>query len=88
LINSHHTSSARSSRTGATSLGDAAAVKLLWLAIINIEDKHARERAKRTSKPTTKGGLVEGRTTTRWRQALQALALALAHPNRISNQIN
>lgn len=30
---------------------DEAAVKLLWLAICNIEDKRARERAKERGKP-------------------------------------
>jgi hypothetical protein len=43
-------------------------VKLLWLAICNIEDKRAS------------GRLVEGQVTTNW----QALAqLALAYPDRI-----
>ena len=58
---------------------DAAAVKLGWLAICNIEDKRARERAKDkglpASKRRAKGKLVEGAVTTAWKKALQQLAL-------------
>jgi transposase-like protein len=41
--------------------GDDAVIKLLWLAIINIEDKRARERAARrdqagASAPTSPAG--------------------------------
>lgn len=64
---------------------DAAAVKLLWLAICNIEDKRAREREKERGKPSNKrkaaGRLVEGQITTNWKQALAQLALA--YPDRI-----
>ena len=60
---------------------DEAAVKLLWLAICNIEDKRARQRQKeqekgRTSKSATTGRLIEGAVTTNWKQALQQLPLA------------
>ena len=65
---------------------DAAAVKLLWLAICNIEDKRARERAKERGLPSDQrkasGRLVEGQFTTNWKQALEQLALA--HPDRIN----
>jgi putative transposase len=65
---------------------DAAVVKLLWLAICNIEDKRARERAKERGIPATQrrapGRLVEGQITTNWKQALEQLALA--YPDRIN----
>ena len=64
---------------------DAAAVKLLWLSICNIEDKRAREREKERGKPAherkSPGRLVEGQITTNWKQALAQLALA--YPDRI-----
>src|SRR5207302_7421516 len=64
---------------------DAAAVKLLWLAICNIEDKRARDRAKERGLPGPQrkaaGRLVEGQVTTNWKQALEQLALI--HPDRI-----
>jgi transposase-like protein len=65
---------------------DMAAVKLLWLAICNIEDKRARERAKERGKPADKrkadGRLVEGAVTTNWKRALEQLALT--YPDRIN----
>jgi len=65
---------------------DQAAVKLLWLAICNIEDKRARDRAKERGIPSDKrkaaGRLVEGQITTNWKQALEQLALA--YPDRIN----
>jgi transposase-like protein len=65
---------------------DAAVVKLLWLAICNIEDKRARDRAKERGRPATErraaGRLVEGQTTTNWKQALEQLALV--YPDRIN----
>ena len=64
---------------------DAAAVKLLWLSICNIEDKRARECEKERGKPAherkSPGRLVEGQITTNWKQALAQLALA--YPDRI-----
>jgi putative transposase len=64
---------------------DEAVVKLLWLAIINIEDKRARERAarkaetgKRSDQPAR---LVEGQRVMGWREALNELAVA--YPGRI-----
>ena len=68
---------------------DAAAVKLLWLAICDIEDKRARERAKERGLPANKrkapGRLVEGQITTNWKQALEQLALV--YPDRINPHI-
>lgn len=65
---------------------DAAVVKLLWLAICNIEDKRARERARERGRPPNErkalGRLVEGQTTTNWKQALEQLSLA--YPDRIN----
>lgn len=64
---------------------DEAVVKLLWLAIINIEDKRARERAARKTKPGKHTGmpgrLIEGHRTIGWREALNELAIA--YPGRI-----
>ncbi len=64
---------------------DAAAVKLLWLAICNIEDKRARDRARERGLPSEQrraaGRLVEGQVTTNWKQALEQLTLV--HPDRI-----
>jgi len=65
---------------------DDAVVKLLWLAICNIEDKRARDRLKERGRPrgakrTAEGRLVEGQITTNWKQALAQLALA--YPDRI-----
>jgi transposase-like protein len=64
---------------------DDAVVKLLWLAIINIEDKRARERAarrqatgKRSDQPAR---LVEGQRTMGWREALNELDTA--YPGRL-----
>jgi putative transposase len=64
---------------------DDAAVKLLWLAIINIEDKRARERlarrqqtGKRSDQPAR---LVEGQRVTGWREALNELDSA--YPGRL-----
>ncbi|VEG27749.1 Transposase and inactivated derivatives [Actinomyces howellii] len=65
---------------------DEAAVKLLWLAICNIEDKRARERDKDRNLPAdkrkAKPRVVEGRITTNWKQALAQLATA--YPDRIN----
>ena len=68
---------------------DAAVVKLLWLAICDIEDKRARDRAKERGVPADKrkaaGRLVEGQITTNWKQALEQLALV--YPDRINPHI-
>jgi len=64
---------------------DAAAVKLLWLAICDIEDKRARAREKERGRPASErkasGRLIEGAVTTNWKQALEQLSLA--YPDRI-----
>ena len=69
---------------------DEAVVKLLWLAICNIEDKRAREREKqkgknRNIKRQTEGRLVEGQITTNWKQALAQLAIV--YPERINRYL-
>jgi transposase-like protein len=65
---------------------DAAVVKLLWLAICDIEDRRARDRAKERGRPPAErragGRLVEGQVTTNWKQALEQLALV--YPDRIT----
>ena len=65
---------------------DDAVIKLLWLAICNIEDKRARERAKEAGKPAhrrkAQGRLVEGGTIQGWKPALGELALI--YPDRIN----
>jgi transposase-like protein len=65
---------------------DDAVVKLLWLAICNIEDKRARQRARERGMPANKrkapGRLVEGQLVTNWKQALAQLALA--YPERVN----
>lgn len=66
---------------------DDAAVKLLWLAICNIEDKRARDRQKekgrkKGEKRNAEGRLVEGQLTTNWKQALAQLSIA--YPDRIN----
>ena len=61
-------------------------VKLLWLAICNIEDKRALQRAKERGKPASErkapGKLVEGQIVTNWKQALAQLAIT--YPDRIN----
>jgi len=65
---------------------DDSVVKLLWLAICDIEDKRARARAKDRGKPANErrasGRLVEGQVVTNWKQALAQLALI--YPERIN----
>ncbi len=65
--------------------GDDAVVKLLWLAIRDIEDKRARARTKEKGTPADKrkapGRLVEGSVVQGWKQALNALAIA--YPGRL-----
>jgi putative transposase len=63
---------------------DDAAAKLLWLAIVNIEDKRARERAARKNtgqRADQPARLVEGQRVTGWREALTALGNAF--PGRL-----
>ncbi len=65
---------------------DQAVVKLLWLAICDIEDKRARAREKERGLPAANrkasGRLVEGGVVTNWKRALEQLALA--YPDRIN----
>lgn len=69
---------------------DAAVIKLLWLAICNIEDKRARQREKERGRPAAErkapGRLVEGQVVTNWKQALEQLALA--YPDRINPHLH
>jgi putative transposase len=68
---------------------DDAVTKLLWLAIRDIEDKRARQRAREKGRPrderTAPGRLVEGATVQGWKAALGALALA--YPDRLAAYI-
>src|SRR4051794_4818410 len=65
---------------------DDAVIKLLWLAIRDIEDKRARARAQEKGVPREQrkapGRLVEGAVVHGWKQALGALALA--YPDRLA----
>jgi putative transposase len=65
---------------------DDAVIKLLWLAICNIEDKRARQRTKEKGRPPAErkapGRLVEGQIVTNWKQALAQLAIV--YPDRIN----
>jgi putative transposase len=65
---------------------DDAVIKLLWLAIRDIEDKRARERDKERGKPRDQRiappRLVEGATVQGWKAALGALALT--YPDRLN----
>jgi putative transposase len=64
---------------------DDAVVKLIWLAIADIEDKRARQRAAEAGKPANSrqapGRLVEGAGVHGWKQALNALEIFF--PGRI-----
>ena len=66
---------------------DQAVVKLLWLAICDIEDKRARQRAKAGPGKRHKSEcrLIEGRVTTNWKQAIAQLAAA--YPERVNPYI-
>ena len=68
---------------------DDAVIKLLWLAIRDIEDKRARARAKEKGVPKNErkaaGRLIEGATTQGWKQALNALLLA--YPERLAHHV-
>ena len=63
---------------------EEAAVKLLWLAICNIEDKRAAQRLTDAGKPPNKRTghtrLIQGHTTTNWKQALAQLTTDLPRP--------
>lgn len=69
---------------------DDAVVKLLWLAIRDIEDKRARRRATDAGKPKTQrnapGYLIEGATTHGWKAALNQFELL--YPDRLAGHIN
>src|SRR6266496_2705412 len=69
---------------------DDAVIKLLWLAIRDIEDERARARAREKGLPAGQrrapGRLVEGSTVQGWRQALGTLALH--YPDRLAPYLN
>jgi putative transposase len=68
---------------------DEAVVKLLWLAIRDLEDKRARQRAKEAGrKPRIKANryLIEGAATNGWTAALNQLELL--YPDRLAGHIN
>ena len=68
---------------------DDAAIKLLWLAIRDIEDKRARERARQASRGKSRQSvprLVEGAHVTNWKAAINELYLA--YPDRVGDYIN
>jgi len=69
---------------------DDAAIKLLWLAIRDIEDKRARQRAKQKGVPKkdrqSVPKLVEGAAVQGWKPALGALVIAF--PDRLAPHIN
>ena len=64
---------------------DDAVIKLIWLAIADIEDKRARQRAAEAGKPANSrqapGRMVEGAGVHGWKQALNALEIFF--PGRI-----
>jgi putative transposase len=68
---------------------DDAVVKLIWLAICDIEDKRARareaERGKGANERTAPARLIEGSVTQGWKQALSALEIMF--PGRVPNAI-
>ncbi len=69
---------------------DDAVVKLLWLAIRDIEDKRARARAKEAGQPRGQrkadSRLVEGAATPGWKAAMAALALL--HADRLADYLH
>ncbi|WP_143055442.1 IS256 family transposase [Amycolatopsis lurida] len=68
---------------------DDAIIKLLWLAIRDIEDKRARQRAKEKGLPPAErrapAKLVEGATIQGWKKALGSLVMTF--PERIAHYI-
>jgi putative transposase len=68
---------------------DDAVIKLLWLAIRDIEDKRARDRANERGLPANRRKapprLVEGATVLGWKAALGALSLA--YPDRLDRYL-
>lgn len=68
---------------------DDSAIKLLWLAIADIEDKRAREREKDRGKPAADrrapARLVEGAGVQGWKAALGALAMT--YPERLNHHL-
>jgi len=69
---------------------DDAVIKLIWLAIVDIEDKRARARDKERGKAAHErkalGRLIEGHATQGWKQALNALSTVFE--GRIPEHLN
>lgn len=69
---------------------DEAVIKLLWLAIRDIEDKRARARQKEKGTPARQrkaaGKLVEGATVQGWKAALGAFAMT--YPERLEGYLH
>jgi putative transposase len=68
---------------------DDAVIKLLWLAIRDIEDKRSRERARQAARGKDRQSvprLVEGAQVTNWKAAINELYLA--YPDRVGDYIN
>jgi transposase-like protein len=68
---------------------DDAVIKLLWLAIRDIEDKRSRERARQAARGKDRQSvprLVEGAQVTNWKAAINELYLA--YPDRVDDYIN
>jgi len=69
---------------------DDAVIKLLWLAIRDIEDKRAREREKERGLPGNQrkapGKLIEGGVVQHWNPALNALLLHF--PDRLAGNVD
>lgn len=64
---------------------EEAAVKLLWLAICDIEDNEPPSASQTLANPNKRTGhtcLIQGHTTTNWKQALAQLTTA--YPDRIT----
>ena len=68
---------------------DDAVVKLLWLAIVDIEEKRAEQRARQAGKPKNKrdgaARLIEGHVTQGWREAWGEMVAPW--PDRIADRM-
>ena len=81
-----HGTPVQTMRTRGTNYPETTGLKLLWLAMCDIEDTRARQRAKDKGKAAAErkgaGRLIEGQVTTNWKQALAQLAAA--YPDRMN----
>lgn len=62
---------------------DDAVTKLIWLAIMDIEDRRAFQRSREKGKPrgkrTAPPRMIEGQQIQGWHEALNALTIAYPH---------